>query len=149
MRAVVQRVSQGKVEVNNEVVGKINKGLLILLGVERGDTKDDLKYIQDKVCNLRIFEDENEKMNLSFKDIDGELLIVPQFTLHGDARKGRRPSFINAEDPVKAEEFYEKLIENCNKTIRNVQSGKFGADMKVSLTNDGPVTILLDSKKIF
>ncbi|PUU94999.1 D-aminoacyl-tRNA deacylase [Halanaerobium sp.] len=149
MRAVVQRVSQGKVEVNNEVVGKINKGLLILLGVERGDTKDDLKYIQDKVCNLRIFEDENEKMNLSLKDIDGELLIVPQFTLHGDARKGRRPSFINAEDPVKAEEFYEKLIENCNKTIRNVQSGKFGADMKVSLTNDGPVTILLDSKKIF
>jgi D-tyrosyl-tRNA(Tyr) deacylase len=122
---------------------------LILLGVERGDTKDDLKYIQDKVCNLRIFEDENEKMNLSLKDIDGELLIVPQFTLHGDARKGRRPSFINAEDPVKAEEFYEKLIENCNKTIRNVQSGKFGADMKVSLTNDGPVTILLDSKKIF
>jgi D-tyrosyl-tRNA(Tyr) deacylase len=88
-------------------------------------------------------------MNLSLKDIDGELLIVPQFTLHGDARKGRRPSFINAEDPVKAEEFYEKLIENCNKTIRNVQSGKFGADMKVSLTNDGPVTILLDSKKIF
>ena len=149
MRAVVQRVSQGKVEVNNEVVGKINKGLLILLGVERGDTKDDLKYIQDKVCNLRIFEDENEKMNLSLKDIDGELLIVPQFTLHGDARKGRRPSFINAEDPVKAEEFYEKLIENCSKTIRNVQSGKFGADMKVSLTNDGPVTILLDSKKIF
>jgi D-tyrosyl-tRNA(Tyr) deacylase len=149
MRAVVQRVSQGKVEVNNEVVGKINKGLLILLGVERGDTKDDLKYIQDKVCNLRIFEDENEKMNLSLKDIDGELLIVPQFTLHGDARKGRRPSFINAEDPSKADQFYEKLIENCSKTIRNVQGGKFGADMKVSLTNDGPVTILLDSKKIF
>jgi D-tyrosyl-tRNA(Tyr) deacylase len=149
MRVVVQRVSQGKVEVNNEVVGKINKGLLILLGVEKGDTKDDLKYIQDKVCNLRIFEDDNEKMNLSLKDIDGELLIVPQFTLHGDARKGRRPSFINAEDPLKAEEFYERLIENCSKTIKKVQGGKFGADMKVTLTNDGPVTILLDSKKIF
>src|SRR6056297_2751044 len=149
MRAVVQRVSKGKVEVNNEVVGEINKGLLILLGVEKGDTTEDFDYIKDKICNLRIFEDENEKMNLSIKDIDGELLIVPQFTLHGDARKGRRPSFIKAESPKKAENYYEKLIENCSREVKRVQGGKFGAEMKVHLINDGPVTILLDSKKIF
>ena len=149
MRAVVQRVSEGNVKVNNEILGKINKGLLILLGVEKGDSLKDLQYIEDKICNLRIFEDENEKMNLSLKDVKGELLIIPQFTLHGDARKGRRPSFINAESPKKAEEFYNKLIENCSKEIKTVEGGKFGADMKVHLVNDGPVTILLDSKKIF
>jgi len=149
MRAVVQRVSEGNVKVNNEILGKINKGLLILLGVEKGDSIKDLQYIEDKICNLRIFEDENEKMNLSLKDVNGELLIVPQFTLQGDARKGRRPSFIKAESPKKAKEFYKKLIENCSEEIKTVEGGKFGADMKVHLVNDGPVTILLDSKKIF
>jgi len=149
VRAVVQRVSEAEVKVNNEIVGKINKGLLILLGVEKGDDKKDLSYIEDKICNLRIFEDENEKMNLSLKDIDGELLIVPQFTLQGDARKGRRPSFIKAEDPYIAENYYEELITNCKNHIKKVQGGSFGDDMKVNLINDGPVTILLDSKKIF
>src|SRR6056297_3400535 len=149
MRAVVQRVSEGNVKVNNEILGKINKVLLILLGVEKGDTTEDLQYIEDKICNLRIFEDENEKMNLSIKDVDGELLIVTQFTLHGDARKGRRPSFINAENPKEAESYYEKLIKNCSREVKRVQGGKFGAEMKVHLINDGPVTILLDSKKIF
>jgi len=149
MRAVIQRVTEAEVQVNKQIVGKINKGLLILLGVEKGDEKKDLKYMQDKICNLRIFEDENEKMNLSLKDIDGELLIVPQFTLYGDARKGRRPSFIKAESPEIAEEYYGKLIKNCKNCIKNVQGGSFGAGMKVHLINDGPVTILLDSKKIF
>jgi D-tyrosyl-tRNA(Tyr) deacylase len=149
MRAVVQRVSEAEVKVNKEIVGKINKGLLILLGVEKGDEKKDLTYIEDKICNLRIFEDEDDKMNLSLKDIDGDLMIVPQFTLHGDARKGRRPSFIKAEDPYIAENYYKELIENCKNQIKKVQGGSFGADMKVHLINDGPVTILLDSKKIF
>lgn len=149
MRAVVQRVLQAKVQVKGSTVGEISKGLLILVGVEKKDTLKDLKYIEDKICNLRIFEDENDKMNLSLIDIDGELLIVPQFTLQGDARRGRRPSFIKAEDPKIAKKFYEDLKNNCKNYIKNVQGGIFGADMKVHLINDGPVTILLDSKKTF
>lgn len=149
MRSVIQRVTSASVTVDGETVGKIENGLLILLGVSDDDTDADLKYIADKALNLRIFSDENDKMNLSVQDIKGELLIISQFTLYGDCRKGRRPSFDSAGKPAYANEMYEKFISYCEKTGLFVQHGIFGADMKVSLLNDGPVTIMLDSKKIF
>ncbi|KNF08700.1 D-tyrosyl-tRNA(Tyr) deacylase Dtd [Gottschalkia purinilytica] len=150
MRAVVQRVSEAKVTVNDEIVGSIKKGLLVLLGVGNEDSESDVKYLSDKISNLRIFEDENEKMNLSLIDIKGELLIVSQFTLFGDVRKGKRPNFTNAAHPKMAEELYLDFIEKCkNLGLNKVDTGIFGANMDVSLVNDGPVTILLDSNKGF
>ena len=149
MRAVVQRVSSSKVTVDKEITGYINKGLLVLLGVTHEDTSKDVDYIIDKVLNLRIFEDENEKMNLSLKDVEGELLVVSQFTLYGDCRKGRRPSFSSAARPEVATKLYEEFIEKTRKEGIVTQTGQFGAHMMVDLTNDGPVTILLESNRYF
>lgn len=149
MRAVVQRVSSSKVVVNSEVIGNIDKGFNVLLGISKNDTIEDALYLKDKIINLRVFEDENDKLNLSLKDVDGELLIISQFTLYGDCRKGRRPSFIEAEGGEKAKELYDFFVEECRKEISKVQTGKFGADMKVSIENDGPVTLMIDSKKGF
>ncbi|MGL5694166.1 MAG: D-aminoacyl-tRNA deacylase [Peptostreptococcaceae bacterium] len=149
MRAVVQRVSSSKVTVEGEVTGEISKGLLVLLGVTHEDTSKDVDYMIDKILNLRIFEDENEKMNLSLKDVGGELLVVSQFTLYGDCRKGKRPSFSNAARPDQATKLYEEYVEKAKNEGLKVGTGKFGAHMMVDLTNDGPVTILLDSSKTF
>ena len=149
MRAVVQRVSSSRVTVDNVVTGEINQGLLVLLGVTHEDTSKDVDYMIDKVLNLRIFEDENGKMNLSLKDINGELLIVSQFTLYGDCRKGRRPGFSDAARPEVAIPLYEEFIEKARKQNIKVGTGKFGADMMVDIANNGPVTILLDSQKNF
>lgn len=144
MKLVIQRVSEAKVEVNNEVVGKIGKGFLVLFGAGEGDTKEQAEFLAEKLCNLRVFSDENDKMNLSIKDIDGELLVVSQFTLYADCKKGNRPSFINAAAPEEANELYEYFMDKCKNLVKNVQKGIFGADMKVSLLNDGPVTIILE-----
>lgn len=149
LRAVVQRVSQASVKVDEKIVGEINKGLLVLLGVGREDTVADLEYLVNKIVGLRIFEDENDKMNLSLLDIKGELLVVSQFTLYGDVRKGKRPSFTDSAPPEVAEEMYLKFIDKCAEMGIKTEKGMFGANMKVSLINDGPVTILLDSKKTF
>lgn len=149
MRAVVQRVSSASVKTEGMITGSIGKGLLVLLGVEEKDTYEDIKYMAEKVCGLRIFEDQDEKMNLSLMDVEGELLVVSQFTLYGDCRKGKRPSFIMAARPQYAQEMYEKFIAECGNYVGRVETGKFQADMKVDLINDGPVTILIDSKKNF
>ena len=149
MRAVVQRVTYSSVEVDGEIVGEINKGFNVLLGISKEDTEEDMKYIKDKIVNLRVFSDENDKMNLSLLDIKGELLLISQFTLYGDARKGRRPNFMNALGGEEAKKFYDKFIEMMKETGLKVQTGIFGADMKVDIKNDGPVTILLDSSKNF
>lgn len=149
MRAVVQRVKYASVKVDEKIIGKIDKGYLVLLGIEENDDEKDLDYICDKCINLRIFEDEDGKMNKSITDVEGSLLAISQFTLYGDARKGRRPSFITAAQPPKAIPLYEKFIEKVQKAGINTQCGEFGADMQVELLNDGPVTILLDSKKLF
>ena len=149
MRAVVQRVSSSKVTVDDRITGEISKGLLVLLGVTHEDTSKDVDYMIDKILNLRIFEDENEKMNLSLKDVNGELLVVSQFTLYGDCRKGKRPSFSNAAKPDLATTLYEEFIEKAKVKEVVVGTGEFGAHMMVDLTNDGPVTILLESNKSF
>ena len=149
MRAVVQRVLNASVKVDGKVVGEINRGLLVFLGVGKDDNEEDLEYLVNKVVGLRIFEDENEKMNLSLLDINGELLIVSQFTLYGDVRKGKRPSFTESAPPDIAEKMYLEFADKCAKLGIKTEKGIFGANMKVSLINDGPVTILLDSKKVF
>lgn len=149
MRAVVQRVSSSKVEVDGVIIGEINKGINVLIGISKEDTEEDLKYIKEKIVNLRIFEDENSKMNLSLLDIGGEILVISQFTLYGDCRKGRRPNFMNAEGGEKAEKLYNAFIELLRETSLKVETGKFGADMKVDIQNDGPVTLLLESNKNF
>lgn len=149
MRAILQRVTKASVDVDGETIGKIGDGLLIFLGVGKGDTDEDMRYIADKTLNLRIFCDEDEKMNRSVRDIGGNLLIVSQFTLYGDCRKGRRPGFDSAMPPAAAKEMYEKFIEYMKSSGLFVQTGEFGADMKVSLLNDGPVTMSLDSSKLF
>lgn len=149
MRAVVQRVASSKVIVDESTIGEINKGLLILLGLTHEDTSKDVDYLLDKIVNLRIFEDENDKMNLSLKDVNGELLVVSQFTLYGDCRKGRRPNFTNAAKPDLATSLYEEFIDKAKKEGIKVGTGKFGAHMMVDLVNDGPVTILIDSEKTF
>lgn len=149
MRAVVQRVSYSEVTVEGRTTGKIKKGLLVLLGVTHGDTSKDVDYIVDKTINLRIFEDENDKMNLSLKDIGGEMLAVSQFTLYGDCRKGRRPSFTNAAAPEEADKLYQEFVKKVSEQGINTETGEFGAHMMVDLINDGPVTILLESNKSF
>ena len=149
MRAVVQRVTYSSVEVDGVIVGEINEGFNVLLGISKDDTEEDMKYIKDKLINLRVFSDENDKMNLSLLDIKGELLLISQFTLYGDARKGRRPNFMNALGGEEAKKFYDKFIEIMKETGLKVETGIFGADMKVDIKNDGPVTILLDSSKSF
>ena len=149
MRAVVQRVDKADVTVDGQVTGSVKKGLLVLLGVADGDTEKDLQYMVDKVTGLRIFEDDADKMNLSVKDVGGELLVVSQFTLCGDARKGKRPSFDKAAKPDLANAYYEKFVEMCRAQGLHVENGVFRAHMLVGLVNNGPVTILLDSTKLF
>ena len=144
MKLVVQRVKNAKVEVEGKTVGKIEKGFLVLLGVTHNDTKETADYLVKKLCNLRVFEDENEKMNLALKDVNGKLLIVSQFTLYADCTGGNRPSFVNAAKPEMANELYEYFCNKCKEKGIEVQKGIFGADMKVSLLNDGPVTIILE-----
>ena len=149
MRIVLQRVSRAKVTVCGEIVGEIGKGILVLLGVSNSDSEKDAIYLLEKTVNLRIFEDLDEKMNLSLHDVKGELLVVSQFTLYGDTRKGRRPSFIEAAPPEKANQLYEFFVAEARKQISKVETGKFQAMMDVELVNDGPVTILIDSNKQF
>lgn len=148
MRAIIQRVSKASVKVDNEIISEINKGYLVLLAVKETDTDEDLEYIQRKISNLRVFEDENDKLNLSIRDVDGEILLVSQFTLYGDVRKGNRPSFVMSAGLKKANNYYEKLIDNLINDGFTVKSGKFQAHMEVSLVNDGPVTIIIDSERI-
>jgi D-tyrosyl-tRNA(Tyr) deacylase len=147
MRAVVQRVSRAKVTVDEQIVGEIGRGLLVLLGVAENDDTADADYLVEKILNLRIFEDADDKMNLSLRDSNGELLVVSQFTLYGDTRRGRRPSFINAARPDKANELYEYFVARSRESVAKVATGQFQAMMDVELVNDGPVTIILDSEK--
>ncbi|HIV62883.1 MAG TPA: D-tyrosyl-tRNA(Tyr) deacylase [Candidatus Butyricicoccus avistercoris] len=148
MRALIQRVKRASVTINSEVTGKINNGLLIFLGVGEDDTEKQVQYLVEKCTGLRIFTDEQDKMNLSVKDINGEILIVSQFTLFGDCKKGKRPSFVRAARPETAIPLYESFIANCKNTGLNVQTGEFGADMQIELINDGPVTIWLDTEEM-
>ena len=149
MRAVVQRVTSSSVTVEGLVVGEIGAGLLVLLGVARDDGNQDADYLADKITNLRVFNDEQGKMNLSLIDLSGAMLVVSQFTLYGDTRRGRRPSYIDAAEPEKANALYEYFVARVRAQGVRVETGVFQAMMKVSLTNDGPVTILLDSRKAF
>ena len=147
MKALVQRVTEGSVSVDGQVIGAIGKGLVILFGAGRGDTEKDVIYLAEKCANLRIFEDEDGKMNRSLLDIGGEALVISQFTLYGDCRKGRRPGFSDAADPAEAERFYEQFQTRIAQAgVKNVQHGKFGADMQVKIFNDGPVTFMLESR---
>ncbi len=145
MKFVIQRVSEASVKVQGEVTGQIKKGFLVLIGVGREDTKETAEKYVRKMLGLRIFEDENGKTNLSLKDVSGELLLVSQFTLYANCKKGNRPSFIEAGDPEKAEELYEYIIEQCRKEVAVAETGVFGAEMQVSLVNDGPFTIVLEN----
>jgi len=148
MKFVIQRVKNASVEVDNKIVGSINKGFLVLIGITHTDTKEIADVLINKLIKLRVFEDENEKMNLALNDINGELLLISQFTLYADCRKGNRPAFIDAAKPDYANKLYEYIIEECKKQEIDVQTGIFGADMKVNLLNDGPVTIILDSQDL-
>lgn len=148
MKFVLQRVEKAQVEVDGEIVGKISKGYLLLVGVTESDTVDIADKMIEKVARLRIFEDENGKINLSIDQVDGEILVISQFTLCADCRKGNRPSFVNAGNPEMAENLYEHILTRCRELFSNTQHGIFGAEMKVSLTNDGPFTLVLDSKEI-
>ena len=149
MRCVIQRVTQASVTVDGEVIGSIGKGFMVLIGAGVEDTEKDVRYMVEKVPNLRIFEDEAGKMNLSLMDVGGEILVVSQFTLYGDARGSRRPSFIAAARPEKANELYEALVDGWRQRGVHVETGRFRAEMQVSLINDGPVTMLMDSTKLF
>lgn len=144
MKIVIQRVTNAQVEVDKKVVGKIGKGFLVLLGVTHEDTKENADYLVKKLCKLRVFSDENDKMNLSLKEVNGELLIVSQFTLYANCKDGNRPSFVEAAKPEQANELYEYFCNECEKNDIKVEKGIFGADMKVSLLNDGPVTIVIE-----
>ena len=145
MKFVIQRVNEASVTIQEETAGQIKKGFLVLIGVGREDTKETADKYVKKMLGLRIFEDENGKTNLSLKDVDGELLLVSQFTLYANCKKGNRPSFIEAGDPGKAEELYEYIIEQCRKEVPVVETGVFGAEMQVSLVSDGPFTIVLEN----
>lgn len=148
MRAIVQRVKSSSVDIRGEIVGSIQFGLNILLGISKDDNEEDIKYIKDKIINLRIFEDEQGKLNKSLLDVEGELLIVSQFTLYGDCRKGRRPSFIEALGGKEAERLYDMFVKQCKDEVKVVETGVFGEDMLVKIDNDGPVTLIIDSKKV-
>ena len=148
MRVVIQRVSKASVQVDSNLISSISEGLLILLGIENNDTNDDINWLIKKITNLRIFSDKNDKMNYSVLDINGDIIVVSQFTLHAKTKKGNRPSYINAAKPEIAIPLYKKFINDLSlETGSNVYSGEFGADMQVTLTNDGPVTIIIDSKR--
>ncbi len=149
MRAVIQRIDHACVKINHQELSSINEGILVLLGVEREDTEADADYILEKTINLRIFEDDEGKMNRSLLDIGGEMMVVSQFTLLGDCIKGRRPSFVKAEEPRKANELYEYFVREARKKVKYLATGKFQEMMQIELVNNGPVTILLDSRKIF
>lgn len=148
MRFLVQRVSESSVEINGEVVGQIGKGFMVLIGVCDSDTKEIADKMVRKMLGLRIFEDEQGKTNLSLDTVGGQLLLISQFTLYANCKKGNRPSFIEAGEPQMAEEMYEYIIASCKEQVEVVECGQFGADMKVSLTNDGPFTIILDSEQL-
>ncbi len=147
MKTVIQRVSSASVTIDSKIVAEIQKGLLVLIGIEDADTQEDIDWLCQKIANLRIFGDENDVMNLSVKDIDGDIIVVSQFTLHASTKKGNRPSYIKAAKPEIAIPFYEQFVAQLEAELgKKVQTGIFGADMKVALLNDGPVTILIDSK---
>jgi len=147
MKAVIQRVSQSSVTINEQVVAQIQNGLLVFIGIEDADNQEDVNWLTSKIANLRIFGDENEVMNLSLKDIDGEMIVVSQFTLHALTKKGNRPSYIKASKPEIAIPLYESFVNQMEIELgKKIQTGQFGADMKVSLVNDGPVTIIIDTK---
>lgn len=147
MKAVIQRVSQSSVTIDAKIVAEIHKGLLVLVGIEDSDSQEDISWLTSKIANLRIFPDENEVMNLSLKDIDGEMIVVSQFTLHAATKKGNRPSYIKASKPEIAIPLYESFVKQMEIELgKKIQTGQFGADMKVSLVNDGPVTIIIDTK---
>ena len=148
MRAVIQRVSEAKVTIGQETVGQIGRGYMVLLGIEDVDTEQDADYICDKIIGLRVFEDDQGKMNLGILDVNGAILLISQFTLYGDARHGRRPRFIKASRPEQAIPLYEYAIRRLSQSVP-VETGRFGAEMQVALVNDGPVTILLESKRLF
>ena len=147
MKAVLQRVSKASVEINSSIVANINFGLLVLVGIEDADTQEDINWLSQKIVNVRIFGDENDVMNLSVKDIQGDIIVVSQFTLHANTKKGNRPSYIKASKPEIAIPLYENFVQQMELELgKKIQTGKFGADMKVALLNDGPVTIIIDSK---
>jgi D-aminoacyl-tRNA deacylase len=146
MRLVIQRVQEASVTIENKIVGSISKGLLVLIGIETKDSEVDIEWCLSKLVNMRIFSDDEGKRNLSLIDVNGELLVVSQFTLHASTKKGNRPSFINAARPEQAIPLYESFIQKASLLLNNIQTGEFGADMKVSLINDGPVTIIIDSQ---
>ena len=147
MKAVLQRVSKASVEINNSIVANINFGLLVLVGIEDADTQEDIHWLSQKIVNLRVFGDENSVMNLSVKDIQGDIIVVSQFTLHANTKKGNRPSYIKASKPEIAIPLYENFVKQMELELdKKIQTGKFGADMKVAIVNDGPVTIIIDSK---
>ena len=148
MKFVIQRVNNASVTINEKIVGKINKGFLVLIGVSNDDTKEIADKMIKKLIGMRIFDDENGKTNLALADVDGELLLVSQFTLYANCKKGNRPSFINAGAPDMANEMYEYIIGKCREQVKVVETGEFGADMKVKLENDGPFTIVLDSEQL-
>lgn len=147
MRTIIQRVNSSSVYINGEKTGKINKGLLVFVGFEEADNDDDIEWLANKIVKLRIFGDENGKMNLSVQDIDGEILIISQFTLHASTKKGNRPSYIKSAKPEVSIPLYDKFVEKMkNTSVKKVATGEFGADMKIQLENDGPVTISIDTK---
>ena len=148
MRAVLTRVNSASVTIDGEVVGKIGKGFLILLGVGPEDTEQTCRYLAEKALSLRVFEDENEKMNLSLEDVGGEVLVVSQFTLYGNVRRGRRPSFAEAAPPELGNRLYERFLKDCEELGFPPQHGRFGADMQVESVNDGPVTLILDTQQL-
>ena len=148
MKFVIQRVSHASVTVDNNMIGKINRGFLVLIGIGSEDTRKEADLLIRKMCGLRIFEDMDGKTNLALKDVNGEVLLISQFTLYSNCRKGNRPSFIEAGNPQKANELYEYIIAECKKQLPVVETGSFGADMKVELLNDGPFTIILDSSEL-
>ncbi len=146
MRLLVQRVKSAHVDVQDKTIGKIDRGLLVFFGAKEGDVDNSAVWLADKVCNLRIFSDDEDKMNLSLLDVGGEILIVSQFTLYGNCEKGRRPSFVDAMKPEKSEKLYELFIQEVKKKCERVEVGQFGADMRVHLVNDGPVTLLIEKQ---